>query len=68
MKALIVILVVLVLVGVSALLSGLFWMLGLGAFSHIFNEPKFAIDYWHSVLVAFIVNLLIGGMFKRSTK
>ena len=54
-------------VGWLSLLSGFVWMIGLGILSSIFHAPNLAIGYWQSVLVAFIVNLLLGG-FIRSNK
>lgn len=56
--------VILILIIPFALLGGWIWMLGLGALSHIFDVPNLAIGFWQSVLVAFIVNLLIGGGVK----
>lgn len=58
---------VLIIFVLAALLTGFFWMIGLGVLSHIFHEPRLAIGYWQSVLVALVVNLLLGG-FSRSSK
>ncbi len=57
----------LIVFAIVALISGLLWMIGLGVLSHIFQQPNLAIGYWHSVMVAFVVNLLLGG-FTRSNK
>lgn len=55
----ILVLVILLLLG---LLGGFVWMIGLGILSHVFHAKNLAIGFWPSVLVAFVVNLLLGGL------
>lgn len=49
----------------AALLAGFIWMIGLGILSHIFHVKNLAIGFWPSVLVAFVVNLLLGGLRRK---
>jgi uncharacterized MnhB-related membrane protein len=55
----------LILAAWLALILGSVWMICLGILSHIFNAPDLAIGYWHSVVVAFIANLLLGIAARR---
>lgn len=55
---------ILILLALSALITGFFWMIGLGIFSHIFRQPNLAISYWQSVVVGLVANFLIGLISK----
>ncbi len=50
---------------IGTLFAGLIWWVGLGILAHIFNVQQLAIDYWPSVAVAFIVNILLGGLIRN---